>query len=78
MAATQETRLAGELAVYVLHKNEWLKSYPGRYVAIKGTEVLNFYPTFEAAYSAGAGAWGINTDFLVKQIIEHEPVFFVF
>jgi hypothetical protein len=78
MAATEQARLAAELQVYALHKNEWLKDYPGRYVVIKGDEVLNFYPTFEAAYSAGAGAWGINTDFLVKQIVEHEPVFFVF
>ena len=78
MAATQETRLARELEVYALHKNEWLKGHSGRYVVIKGNEVLNFYPTFEAAYSAGALAWGINTDFLVKQIVEHEPVFFVF
>jgi hypothetical protein len=78
MATTEQTRLAAELQVYALHKNEWLKGYPGRYVAIKGSEVLDFYPTFEAAYSAGAGAWGVNMDFLVKQIVEHEPVFFVF
>jgi hypothetical protein len=78
MAATQETKLARELEVYALHKNEWLKGQPGQYVVIKGDRILNFYPTFDAAYSAGAGAWGLDTDFLVKQIVEHEPVFFVF
>jgi len=78
MAATEQARLAAELQVYALHKHEWLKGNRGRYVVIKGGDVLDFYPTFEAAYSAGAGAWGINTDFLVKQIVEHEPVFFVF
>ena len=78
MAKTQETRLSAELQVYALHKDEWLKGYGGRYVVIKGADVLDFYPTFETAYSAGAGAWGMNTDFLVKQIVEHEPVFFVF
>ena len=78
MSARQETRLARELEVYALNKNAWLKGHPGQYVAIKGDAVLDFYPTFEAAYSAGAGVWGINTDFLVKQIVEHEPVFFVF
>ncbi len=78
MAATEQTRLAGELEVYALHKSAWLKGHPGQYVVIKGDAVLNFYPTFEAAYQAGAGAWGLNTDFLVKQIVEHEPVFFVF
>jgi hypothetical protein len=78
MAATEQARLAAELQVYALHKTEWLKGYPGRYVVIKGGEILNFYPTFEDGYSAGAGAWGINTDFLVKQIVEHEPTFSVF
>ncbi len=78
MAATEQAKLVVELEFYALHKNEWLKGHPGRYVVIKGGEVLSFYPTFEAAYSAGAGAWGISTDFLVKQIVENEPVFFVF
>jgi hypothetical protein len=78
MAATEQTRLDAELAVYALHKNEWLKGHPGQYVVIKGDAILDFYPTFEAAYHAGAGAWGLSTDFLVKQIVEHEPVFFVF
>jgi len=78
MTATQETRLARELEVYALHKNEWLRDHPGRYVVIKGDKVLSFHPTFDAAYHAGASAWGINTDFLVKQIVEQEPVFFVF
>jgi hypothetical protein len=78
MAATEQARLAAELQVYALHKKEWLKGYPGRYVVIRGEQVLNFFPNFEEAYSAGASAWGINTDFLVKQIVEHEPVFFVF
>jgi hypothetical protein len=78
MASTEESRLAAELEVYALHKGAWLRGHPGQYVAIKGDKVLDFYPTFEAAYSAGAGAWGVDTDFLVKQVIEHEPVFFVF
>jgi hypothetical protein len=78
MTTTEQARLAAELELYALHKDEWLEGYPGQYVVIKGDTVLNFYPTFEAAYQAGAREWGINTDFLVKQIVEHEPVFFVF
>jgi hypothetical protein len=78
VAEAGQRRLAKELDFYALHKDEWLKGYPGRYVVIKGSEVLSFYPTFEAAYSAGAGMWGTNTDFLVKQVVEHEPTFSVF
>ena len=34
--------------------------------------------TFEDAFRAGVGAFGITRDFLVKQVLEHEPVYFVF
>ena len=78
MATTEQERLAGEIGVYALHKAEWLKQHPGQYVVIKDKTILDFYPSFEAAYRAGAATWGINTDFLVKQVLEHEPVFFVF
>ncbi len=78
MAAAEVTRLAKEIDCYALHKNEWLKEHRGQYVVVKDNTVLDFFPTFEAAYRAGADTWGINTDFLVKQIVEHEPVFFVF
>jgi len=45
---------------------------------VKGKSILGFYSAFEAAYRAGASSYGIGADFLVKQILEHEPVFFVF
>jgi hypothetical protein len=78
MAAGEQARLAIELGFYALHKNEWLEQYAGQYIVINKNQVLDFYPSFEAAFRAGAAAFGINTDFLVKQILEHEPVFFVF
>jgi len=78
MAADQQSRLAVELAYYAQHKTEWLALKTGRYVVIKDHGLLGFYPNFEAAYRAGAATYGLNTDFLVKQVLEHEPVFFVF
>jgi len=77
MAADQQTRLRIELDYYAQHKGEWLVHKGGQYVVIKDSTPLGFYQTFEAAYRAGAGAYGIETDFLVKQILEYEPVFFV-
>jgi len=74
----QESRLAVELQYYGQHKAEWLSRKTGQYVVIKDNAPLGFYPNFEAAYRAGAATYGLNTDFLVKQILEHEPVFFVF
>jgi len=78
MAPHQQARLAVELEYYAQNKTEWLRQKTGNYVVIKDSKLLGFYPDFEAAYRAGAANYGLNTDFLVKQILEHEPVFFVF
>jgi hypothetical protein len=78
MPAEEQTRLARELDYYELHKREWLRKHNGDYVVVKGNSVLGFYAAFEAAYRAGASSFGMGADFLVKQILEHEPVFLVF
>jgi len=78
MASDQQARLAAELEYYAQHKAEWLAHKTGNYVVIKDSRLLGFYPNFEAAYRAGATTYGLNTDFLVKQILEHEPAFLVF
>jgi hypothetical protein len=78
MAANQKSRLAVELEYYAQHKAQWLAQKTGPYVVIKDSGVLGFYSNFEAAYRAGAAAYGLSTDFLVKQILEHEQVFFVY
>jgi hypothetical protein len=78
MVAGEQARLAVELEYYAAHRGDWLRKYSGNYVVIKESSVLGFYPNFEAAYRAGATTYGISTDFLVKQVLEHDPVFFVF
>jgi hypothetical protein len=78
MSANQQARLAVELEFYTQHKAEWLAHKTGLYVVVKDSGFLGFYQNFEAAYRAGAATYGLSTDFLVKQILEHEPVFFVF
>jgi len=77
MVSQQQNRLAVELEYFAQHKAKWVVSKAGEYVVIKGSKPLGFYPNFEAAYRAGAATYGPQTDFLVKQILEHEPVFFV-
>lgn len=71
-------RLAAELEFYNLRRRGWLKEHSGQYVVVKGTNLLGFYPDFPTAYSAGAHEWGPNTDFLVRQVLEFDPVFSVF
>lgn len=78
MATSEENRLSTELMFYEGHKAVWLEQHRGEYVVVKEASPLGFFPSFKEAYTAGVVAWGIGTDFLVKQIVEHEPVFFVF
>lgn len=78
MAIDNETRLVAELKHYALHKKEWLSGQSGKYVVIKERNVLGFFNSFQDAFRAGAVQYGLETDFLVKQIVEREPVFFVF
>ena len=78
MAAEEQARLAGELDFYVAHKAEWLKKHCEKYVVVQDCNVLGFYPSFEDAFRAGVGAFGVTRDFLVKQVLEHEPVYFVY
>lgn len=77
MTTDQRDRLGTELGYYAQHKTDWLAQRSGQYVVVKDNGVLGFYPDFESAYRAGAARYGLETDFLVKQILEYEPVFFV-
>ena len=77
MGIDQEARLAVELDYYAQHAPEWVTQKAGEYVVVKKTKVLGFYRDFETAYKTGAATYGIETDFLVKQILEYEPVFIV-
>jgi hypothetical protein len=78
MAVEDQTRLLTELDYYAVHKGEWLSQQAGKYVVIKERQVLGFFSSFPDAFKAGAVKYGLETDFLVKQIVEREPVFFVF
>lgn len=78
MPVDDTSRLAVELGFYATQKREWLRLQSGRYVVIKNKDVLGFFPNFQEAYTAGASKYGLDEDFLVKQIVEREPVFFVF
>jgi hypothetical protein len=78
MAAEEETRLAAELEFYAAHKREWLEEHCEKYVVVQDCNVLGFYPSFEDAFRAGVTAFGITRDFLVKQVLDEEPVYFVY
>jgi hypothetical protein len=67
-----------ELAYYEVHKPQWLTSHLGDFVVVCGENLGGFFPNYEEALKAGIQRFGIGSEFLIKQIWEHEPVFAIY
>ena len=78
MDINSSSPLAVETTFYETHKSDWLRTNRGQFVVLKGNDVLGFFPDFHDAYYAGVEKYGSETDFLVKRVVSHEPVFVVF
>lgn len=70
-------RLKTELETYESCKNELVEKSEGRFVVIRGTEVLGTFGTYEDALQKGYEECGVQTPFLVKQISSVEQVHFI-
>jgi hypothetical protein len=78
MKPRAKASLSNELSWYESNKSAWLDSHSGEFVLIGGKETVGFFPSYEKAFEAGLEAFGIGTDFLIKQVVEHEPVFVIY
>jgi hypothetical protein len=78
MGTASPDRLGAELEFYEAHKADWLTTEAGRFVVIKGSQLLGFFEDFHSAYCTGAEKYGVDSDFLVKRVALQEPVFVVF
>ena len=78
MSQQSKASLSDELFWYESNKKEWLGSHLGEFVLIGGKTTVGFFPSYEKALEAGLDAFGIGTDFLIKQIFEQEPVFVIY
>ncbi len=65
--------LENELKYFESIKAELLKSNAGKFALIKGDALVGTFDTAQAAFEAGVSQFG-SDEFLVKQIIENEPV----
>lgn len=64
--------LSKEIETYEKNKQKLLKESSGKFVLIKGEEIINVFDTSSDAIKVGIDKFG-NTPFLVKQILEIEP-----
>lgn len=60
-----------ERKYYDAHRAEWLSRYRGKFVLIKGTELVAFYTKLEEALTEGARRYGLKP-FLVRRVDEAE------
>ena len=70
--------LAAELEVFRNHHAEWLRNHAGTYVAIQGEQVEGFFESYADAFKAGLARFGAQQNFLITQVWQAEPVYFVF
>lgn len=67
-----------ELKVFQQHREEWLRSNPGKFVVIQDSVVADgFFGSYAEAVRAGLQKFGVSRSFLVKQVWITEPVYVV-
>lgn len=71
MTDTTQNVLAEEMKYFEANKQEWLNSYRGQFVLVKGSELIGTFTTQEEAYKKGVEKFN-NEPFLIKQVIEQE------
>lgn len=63
-----------ELKLFATNKEAWLATHDGRFVLLKGSEVIGFFESFEQATQVGLNKYGPSTSFFVKQILKDDSV----
>lgn len=74
---TVASPLESELKLFEKRRLEWAHSHPGKFVVIQDGDVLNFFDQYEEAYRAAVKRFGLERNFLIKQVWKDEPVYFV-
>lgn len=76
MAPTAQ--FSAEIKVFEQHREEWLSTHPGEFVAIQDDVITEgFFSTYAEAFKAGLQKFGVRRGFLVRQVWMTEPVYFV-
>jgi len=76
--ATPEDPLIQELCFYEENKRGWLNAHAEKFVVISRDCVEGFHPDCESAFKAGLKAFGLDRQFLIRQICEAEPMYAVY
>ncbi len=56
---------SGELKVFAKHREEWMCSHPGEFVAIQDDVIVEgFFGSYADAFKAGLQRFGVGREFL--------------
>jgi hypothetical protein len=64
--------LEQERDYYDAHLPEWLQRMPGRFVLIKGAELMGTFDTLDDALAEGARRFGLQP-YLIRRVEEQPP-----
>ena len=66
--------LEKELQFFAENKTKWLKAHFGKFVLVKGSELIGVYDNAETAIAEGAKRFGAES-FLVRKLNEEKDVY---
>ena len=68
--------LEKERKYFKIHRAEWLKQYPDKFVLVKDEELIGVFNTQQEALVEGARRFGTES-FLVRQVEESEQLVYI-
>ncbi len=67
----KEIKLKEEHRFFMSKKWDWMGRYEGKYLLIKGRELIDYFTTFADAYKAGVRRFG-HEPFFIKKLVRFE------
>lgn len=70
---SEQNGLNREAEIFDRHVDEWRRTHLGKFVLIKGADIIGFFASLDAAFRAGTEQFGLEP-FFVKQIVPADAV----
>jgi hypothetical protein len=77
MKASQSCALMSDFEVFTNRRKRWLQKHQGKFVVLHKNKVIGFFDDYVTGLRAGISAFGVNSQFLVQQVYEEEPIFVI-
>lgn len=69
--------LEREVEFFEAHRLDWAKEYSGKFVTIQDDVALGFFDEWEDAFKAAYKFFGVAREFLVKEVLEKDRVYYI-